>query len=125
MAENPFQTDNYLTSESLSIGDFVNIWDDKGMNKVRKAVATSESNAAQGFVMCNVPAGADVRIYRTTVNQHLSGLLPGVMHFLSADNPGKVVAKPPCTDGQVVQLLGTATSATELKTNIKPPILLR
>lgn len=50
-------------SESLSAGDFVNIWSDAGTPKVRKADASTSGKEAVGFVLSAVTSGSQATVY--------------------------------------------------------------
>lgn len=103
-----------LASESLSAGNFVNVWDDAGTAKVRKADASAAGKEAHGYVLGAATAGQSVTVYWDETNSAVSGLTAGVRYYLSATNPGQATATPPSAAGNVLQYLGTATSATEL-----------
>lgn len=99
-------------AENLSSGDFVNVFDDAGTVKVRKADATAAGKEADGFVLDAVTSGQDATVYFEGTNTALSGLTPGAAYHLSAATPGGVVATPPSATGNVVQYVGRAISAT-------------
>lgn len=112
-------------SEALAAGDFVNIWNDGGTPKVRKADATSAGTRAQGFVLAGVSSGQNATVYYEGVNTQMSGLTPGASYFLDKTTPGDVTASVAAyTTGDIVQTLGNATSATTLSTEIDPKICL-
>ena len=52
------------------------------------------------------------------------GLTPGAAYYLSDATAGQLTATPPSAAGSRIAPLGTAISATELKLNIAPTILL-
>lgn len=100
-------------SEALTAGDFVNIFDDAGTVKARKADAASPTTYAYGFVLAGVAAAANATVYFRGQNTQLSGLTLGDRYFLS-ETPGDVTGTPPTTSGAIVQELGTAISATNI-----------
>lgn len=100
-------------SENLAAGDFVNIWDDSGTLKVRKADATSSGKEADGFVLAAVTAPANADVYFEGTNNQRSGLTLGVRYYLNT-TAGGVTATAPGASGNVVQYLGKAISATEI-----------
>lgn len=100
-------------SEALAGGDWVNVYDDIGTRKVRKADATSTGKPANGFVKAAVESGANATVYADGTNDQLSGLTPGAAYYLSATAGGEV-AEAPSGSGNVVQRLGTAMSATAI-----------
>lgn len=107
-------TKQLTASENLSAGDFVNIWDDSGTAKVRKADASSTSKEAHGFVLAAVTSSANATVYFEGTNTQLSGLSPAAKYFLSGSTAGGVVSTPPSASGHIVQSIGVALSATEI-----------
>lgn len=107
-------TASIVASEALADGDFVNVWNDAGTPKVRKADAAVEGKEADGFVLAAVSLGAQASVYFEGSNTHLTGLTPGARLYLSAAQPGKATATPPNTANNVVQYLGRAYSATSM-----------
>ena len=100
-------------SEALAANDVVNFWDDTGTLKVRKADATDATKPAHGYVKASVENGANATVY---CNGFLpgNGLTKGARYFLSED-AGLVTTTPPSTSGAIVQSIGTAMSATQIK----------
>ena len=111
-------------SENLSDGDMVNLFDDAGTMKVRKADASGgHAKAADGFVKAAVSSGQDASVYLDKgINSGLSGLTPGAKYYLSA-TAGGVTTTAPTTTGHIWQPIGKALSATELSVDIGEPIL--
>ena len=107
-------TASIQASEGLAAGDFVNIHDDTGSSRVRKADAAMAGKEAMGFVLAGAAGGANAVVYFEGQNTQLTGLTPGVRYYLSTTTPGLVTAAPPSGAGNVVQYLGTAISATTL-----------
>ena len=68
-------TKDIPTSENLAAGDYVNIWDDTGTAKVRKADGSSIGKEAHGFVLAAVTSPANAAVYFEGKNNQLSGLL--------------------------------------------------
>lgn len=107
-------------SESLSAGNFVNIWADTGVAKVRLA-DNSNGRPADGYVLDAVSSAADATVYPLDgTNSELATLSPGASYWLGT--AGGVIETPLLeTDianaGKVSQLLGKAKSATELMTS--------
>jgi hypothetical protein len=111
------------SSENLAAGDFVNIWDDAGTLKVRKADASGGvAKKADGFVLAAVTSPANATVYFEGTNNQLTGLTIGVDYFLSAVTPGGVVATPPGTTNHIAQWLGKSTATTEIATELGEPI---
>ncbi len=101
------------SSENLAAGDFVNLWDDAGTLKARKADATTSGKEADGFVLAAVTAPANATVYFEGTNNQRTGLTPGARQYLHT-TAGGVTDTPPSTAGNVVQYLGKAISATEI-----------
>lgn len=101
------------SSENLAAGDFVNLWDDAGTLKARKADATTSGKEADGFVLAAVTAPANATVYFEGTNNQRAGLTPGARQYLNT-TAGGVTSTPPSAAGNVVQYLGKAISATEI-----------
>lgn len=100
--------------ENLTAGDFVNIFNDSGTIKARKADATTNAKPADGFVIAGVTAPASATVYRISqTNTALTGLTIGLEYFLST-TPGAVTTTAPSATGNIVQLLGKAAATTSL-----------
>lgn len=114
-------------SENLDAGDFVNVWSDAGVTKVRKADASTASagKIAHGFVLAGVTAPADATVYFEGHNTQLSGLVAGTTYALSHSSPGDVVAlaSATATAGHSLQILGVATSTTSMSVEISQPVI--
>lgn len=110
-------------SENLAAGDLVNLWDNAGTPKVRKADASTAGKEAHGFVLAGVTSPANATIYFEGTNTQMTGLLAGPQ-FLSSSTPGKTQATAPTGTGQIVQVVGFATSATAMNFQSRPPIVL-
>ena len=109
---------NMIASEALSAGDFVNVWDDAGTPKIRKANATTAGKRADGFVKAGVATGAAGFVYFRGLNDQVSGAVAGLV-FLST-TPGGFSATGASDAGNVVQKIGTAVSATEIAFEPQP-----
>lgn len=118
-------TKSVLASEALSAGDWVNLYDNAGTTNVRKASAADATKPAHGFVKDNVASGSQATVYFEGPNSSLTGLTAGTTYVLSAATPGAVVAQSaaPAADGNILQVLGVATEATEINTEIGQPIV--
>ena len=64
-----------VASESLTAGDFVNIYDNAGTASVRKANATDTTKPTHGFVKAGVSSGANATVYLDGENNSLTDLL--------------------------------------------------
>lgn len=113
---------NMPASEALAAGDLVNIWNDAGTAKARKADATAEGKEVHGFVKAAVASAATAAVYFEGRITGLTGLTPGARQYLSAATPGALTATAPSAAGNVVQWVGDAVSATELDFEKANPI---
>ena len=110
-------------SEALTAGNYVNLWNDAGTLKVRKADATTSGKYADGFVLAAVTQGNNATVYLEGTNTQLSGLTAGSQYYL-ATTAGGGTATAPSASGNVVQRLGKAFSATEIGFEPSQPIVL-
>lgn len=109
------------SSENLAAGDFVNFWVDAGTLKARMADADN-GRPADGFVKNAVTSPANATVYDLgTLNTNLSGLTPGSVYFLSATPGGVTDDISGYGDGDIVQRLGIAVSATTILTERNIP----
>lgn len=107
---------------ALATGDFVNVFNDSGVMKVRKADASSAVAPANGFVLAAFTAGQTATVYWGGLNSGLTGLTPG-LHYLST-TPGASNHVAPSAAGNIVQRLGTAINSTTVFFQPQDPILL-
>lgn len=110
-------------SEALAAGDIVNVWDNAGAFRVRKADGSAAGKPAMGFVLAAVANGANATVYFEGTITGLSSLTGGTK-FLSVTTPGASQASAPTGSGQVSQKVGFATSASTLNFNAGEPITL-
>ena len=103
-----------VASENLSSNDLVNVFDDGGTFKVRKADASTTGKLADGFVKDAVTSGGNATVYPpgSTITG-LSGVTAG-RQYLSDSTPGGFTSTPPSGTGKVVQCVGVGTSATTM-----------
>lgn len=112
-----------VASEALAAGDLVNVWDDGGTPKVRKADASTSGKEAHGFVLAAFSAAATATVYFEGPNTGVTGQTAGVK-FLSDTVAGAPKATAPVGAGKVVQRIGFATSATVINFDAGDPIVL-
>lgn len=112
-------------SEDLAAGDFVNIWNDAGTEKIRKATNTGIGTKAHGYVESAILEDADgVVTLGEGVLAGFTGLTRGATYFLGTSG-GKVLAGAlPSSTSNIVQELGVAKSETEIAVNIMKPVIL-
>ena len=114
-------TATITTSEALSAGDFVNVWNSTGA-KVRKADATVSGKEAHGFVLSAYGSSASATVYFEGTNTGVTGQTPGPV-FLST-TAGVATSTAPSGSGNVVQRIGFAVSATAINFQAQTPIVL-
>ena len=98
--------------ENLSAGDIVNIFNDGGTAKVRKADATTTGKEAWGFVRTGVTAPTAVNVYFEGIVTGLSGLTAGKVWLDTT--AGAVTQTPVTATGNVNQKDGVPISTTEV-----------
>lgn len=113
-------TQSVVSSENLTAGDWVNVYDNGGTPNVRKADANPE-RACTGFVLAGVTSPAAATVYRSGTNTQRSGLTTGTYYYLST-TAGSEVATAPTTATDIIQGLGYASSATAIAFQPTTPI---
>ena len=101
-----------VCAEAVTAGDFVNVFNDAGTPKVRRADATTAGKHAHGFVLEDADLDATAAVYFEAVNNMVTGHVAGDV-FLDT-TPGAATATPPNGSGNIVQRLGVASSATSI-----------
>lgn len=112
-----------VASEALAAGDFVNVYDDAGTPKVRKADASSINTEANGFVLAAVALNGTATVYFEGTNNQLTGLTPGKTYFLS-ETSGVATLTAPSTAGAIVQVVGRSAGTTKISFEPGSPIVL-
>lgn len=107
---------------ALVAGDFVNIFDDNGVIRCRKADASSIATKAMGYVLTAVADLANATVYSEGSNTQVSGQVGGEV-FLST-TAGLVSNVVPSASTEIVQVIGIAVSPTQVNFNPQTPILL-
>jgi len=107
---------------SLSAGDFVNIFDNTGP-ECQLADASDISTQAHGFVIAAYSAAQTAVIYFEGSNDFVTGLTAGNV-FLDAVTAGGVTGAAPSGTAEIVQRLGVATSATSMNVELGQPVVL-
>lgn len=115
-------TASVASSENLAAGDLVNVWNDAGSPKVRKADATTAGKEAHGFVLAAVTSPANATVYFEGTNAQVTGMTAGPL-FLST-TPGLATSTAPSAAGNVVQRVGLATAATSMNFEAGTPVVL-
>ena len=100
------------TSDTLTAGMFVNLYDLSSASECRKAVAADTTKPAHGFVL----AGSSIAGSATVYCSGLNTLVPlgtftianlGATVWLDPSTSGSCTVTPPSTSGQLQQPLGT------------------
>lgn len=101
-------------SEAISESDYINLFDDAGVHKVRKADGSQE-RPAHGYVSEGVALGSNATVHLSGMNKGV-GLTVGTRYFLSSTTPGSVLPVPTEAAGNIIQFLGVAVpmNATEI-----------
>lgn len=107
-------------SENLSAGDLINVWNDSGTEKARKADA-SNAYRAHGFVQGAVTSGQTASVYTDGKITGLTSLTRGATYYL-ATTAGGITTTIPTTATHIAQEVGFASSATELVFNPGAPV---
>lgn len=115
------ESKSIVTSEDLSASDLVNLWNDAGTQKARKADA-SNGRRAHAYVLEAVTSGqtATVRFEQSITG--LTGRTPGKMQFLGL--AGAMTETPPSTAGHISQQVGVAVTSDEMSFEPQQPITL-
>ncbi len=113
-------------SEALEAGNWVNIYDDGGTLKCRKADATGpgEGKRIHGFVLEAVSNGNDATVYFAGVNNQLTGLTVGGTYYLGKTAGAAVLDVSAYTTGNIVQEAGIAISATAIAMQLSKAVEL-
>ena len=110
--------------ENLAAGDLVNLFNDGGTIKARKADASGGfAKQADGFVKSSYSTGASATVYNDGTISGLTGLTIGARYYLSGSSAGTATATIPTTSAYISQYVGKAKSATELIFEQGEPIL--
>ena len=116
-------TEVMASSENLAAGDLVNIWNDSGTRKARKADA-SNGRRAHGFVLSGTTSPANATVYLSGDITGLTSLTPGVAYYLSGATAGTITSTAPSTSGYISQEIGVAVSTTAIAFEQQQPITL-
>ena len=115
-------TASITASEGLAAGDWVNIWNDTGTAKVRKADATTAGKEVHGFVLSAVTSGNPATVYFEGTNTQVTGQTPGPVYLQTTAGAGGTTI--PSASGNVVQQVGVAVSATAVNFERNMPVVL-
>jgi hypothetical protein len=110
------------TSETLVAGNLVNVWNNLGTANVRKADATVVGKEAHGFVLAGFTHPTTATVYFAGSVVGLTGLTPG-KQFLNTTAGGTTITAPSAS-GNIVQVVGFATSATSMNFQAETHLVL-
>ena len=105
-------TESVIASEALEDGDFVNIYNDGGPSKARRANATNSLKPAHGFVKVAAANGATANVFFAGNNDAVAGATAGDVYL--STTAGRVSSTAPSASGNISQRLGVATSDTNI-----------
>ena len=109
-------------SEAISANSIVNIWNDGGFARIRKADASGGvAKQADGIIIKSVDMYEYVDVYYSGILTGLSGLIIGNKYYLNT--AGGVTITPPTTSGYITQYIGKAISDTEILYVYSEPII--
>lgn len=102
------------SSENLSAGNFVNLYNNAGAINVRKADATGATKPAYGFVLAGVTSPANATVYSiSNKNTAVSALTVGSIYYLDT-TAGAINTTAPSASGNIVQKIGIAETAAAI-----------
>lgn len=113
---------NVITSEALSAGHLINLYNSAGLRAQRADAAFARR--AHGYVRAAFASGAVAEVYVSGFNDLLSGLVVGTTVYLSDTTPGTVTATPPTASGHIVQAIGIVTGVNEINFEPSEPVSL-
>lgn len=116
------ETSTLTAFGTLAAGDLVNVFNDAGTMKVRKADGSSGVAPANAFVLDAYVALDSAVVYWFGLNNQVTGLTPG-LHYLST-TPGASNHVAPSASTNIVQRIGWAVNSTTLLFFPQDPILL-
>lgn len=103
------------SSENLTAGQFVNVYNNTGALNVRKADATNNTKPCHGFVLVSVTSPANATVYLLgSLNNQQSGLTIGSDYWLDT-TPGGITTTSPTTSGNISQFIGRALATTTIQ----------
>lgn len=116
------ETASIECTENVAAGDLVNIYENNGAIRVRRADSSSAATYANGFVQGAFTSGQNATVFFSGIISGLSGLTPGKA-FLG-NTAGSSTHLAPTAAGNIVQKVGVALTADTLYFAPQEPILL-
>ncbi len=111
--------DSALSSEAITAGNAINIWDDAGTRKVRKA-DSSVPYPCHGFATETVASGVLCKFDTDGGKQPVTGVTIGLTYYLSTG--GAVTTNPAETATHIIQKVGYGSDAGVLAIEISEPM---
>lgn len=112
-----------ITSEALSAGDWVNIYNNAGATNCRRA-DNNVGKEVWGFVLGSFASAASATVYLAGLNNQVTGQTLGAKIYLSG-TPGAGSATPTvAAAGKIHQVIGKAITATSVAFDYVEPVSL-
>ena len=102
-----------IAFEAMTAGNVVNIFDDAGTPKARRADASAVGKEVDGFILEGVVLGGTAKVFAFGIITGLVGLTPGARQFLST-TAGGLTEIAPEAPGNISQEVGRAMSDTDV-----------
>lgn len=109
-----------VTTEALAAGDLVNVFDQTGSKRSRRANAAN-ARRAHGFVKDAFAPGDVAVVFLIGVNENVSGKTAGRTLFLSGTTPGACTHTAPTGAGVYAQSVGYAIEGDSMMFVYSPP----
>lgn len=107
-----------IFDDTVLPGAMINLYNVSGIIHARLAKAADATKPARGFSVASVTSGLNGEIALIGANNHLTGLTPGELYYLSATSTsGQIVSAAPSSAGNLIQPVGFALSSTTLYFN--------
>lgn len=117
--------ESFVAFEAIAAGDLVNVFDDGGTAKVRKATNTGEATRAHGFAPSSIliTATGDIYMWSATI-AGLSGLTVGGRYVLGTAGGVLIASSSPTADSTIVQQVGVAKTTTVFEFNADMTVII-
>lgn len=117
-------THSVITSENLSAGNIVNVYNNAGTPTARKADASTQGKEADGFVLASTTSGQNALVYYEGRVTGLAGLTIGAYYYLDPATPGGLIAESALApaSANVVQRIGKAVTSSTINFEPDAPI---
>ena len=115
--------DSAEASEAIAAGEAVNVWDDGGTRKIRKADA-SNGRRADGFATEAIASAATGKFDTDGKAAVAAAGVIGTRYYLSAATAGAITATAPTAATEIVQSVGIACDAGVLQIELDEDYLI-